>query len=197
MRLFKSDSPDKKLIKGCIKGDTKCYEQLYTRFAPKMFGICLRYSKDYHTAEDILQEGFIKVYKNLAKFRFEGSFEGWVRRIFVNTAIEHFRKSVNLYPIGEFANSPDERVDDLTVEKLAVEDILKMVQSLSPGYRTVFNLYVIEGYPHKDIAKMLGISEGTSKSQLARARYLLQKKITNVEKYNDNILKKYLEEACV
>ncbi len=168
---------DKELIKGCIARKRVYHERLYARFSPKMFSICLRYASDYHSAEDILQEGFIKVYRNIHKFRHEGSFEGWLRRIFVNTAIEHYRKSTPMYPILEVNNSDYDVLNDRTLENLAANDLMKLVQNLSPGYRTVFNLYVIEGYAHKEIAKMLSISEGTSKSQLARARYILQKEV--------------------
>ena len=181
MRNFRIS--DKELISGCIDRKRKHQESLYAKYAPKMFSICLRYASDYHSAEDILQDGFMKVYKNIHKFRHEGSFEGWLRRIFVNTAIEHYRKSVPMYPILEVNNSNYDVIDDNTIENLAAEDLLKMVQSLSPGYRTVFCLYVIEGYSHKEVAKMLSISEGTSKSQLARARYLLQKKIKQLYKH--------------
>lgn len=150
-----------------------------------MFTICLRYARDYHSAEDILQEGFIKAYINIEKFRSEGSFEGWLRRIFVNTAIEHFRRSTPMYPIMEVTQADNHTVNEEVVEHLAANDLLKMIQTLSPGYRTIFNLYVIEGYSHKEIAEMLGISEGTSKSQLARARYLLQEKVNNQNKYSE------------
>ncbi len=175
-------SPNKKisnedLIKGCIAGKPHYQKLLYQRFAPKMFGICLRYAKEYQQAEDILQEGFIKIYNNLHKFRGEGSFEGWVRRIFINSAIEHYRKAVPLYPIIDSDHNPLRIVDETVFSQLAAKDLLDLVQQLAYGYRTVFNLYVIEGYSHKEIANMLNISEGTSKSQLARARYMLQKMI--------------------
>ncbi len=175
---------EKDLIKGCIARKRKYQQALYEQSSSKMFSICLRYANDYHSAEDILQEGYIKVFKNIHKFRSEGSFEGWMRRIFVNTAIEHYRKSVHMYPILEVNNSHYDVIDDKTIEHLAAEDLMKMVQQLSPGYRTVFNLYVVEGYSHKEVAKMLGISEGTSKSQLARARYLLQKKVSQLQSYS-------------
>ncbi len=165
------------LIKGCIAGKPQFQKRLYDLTKDKMFGICLRYAKGYHNAEDILQDGYVKVYLNIHKFRGDGSFEGWMRRIMVNTAIEHYRRSVSMYPILEVNTSGLNEVEDYTLEKMAAEDLMAMVQDLSPGYRTVFNLYVVEGYPHKDIAKMLDISEGTSKSQLARARYILQDKI--------------------
>jgi len=154
---------------------------LYDLMSPKMFSICLRYADNYQTAEDLLQEGFIKVYKYIKNFRGDGSFEGWMKRIFVNTAIEHFRKKARMYPIVNL-----ESVDyNLNVEHIAdtleLQDLQKLIQNLSPGYRTVFNLYVVEGYSHKEIGDLLNISEGTSKSQLSRARYLLQKMIRETD----------------
>lgn len=174
---------EEKLIKDCIACKRSAQERLYAKHSAKMFAICLRYASDYHSAEDILQEGFIKVFKNIARFRFEGSFEGWMRRIFVNTAIEHYRRSKPMYPILEVNNSAFDVLHENTIDRLAADDLLAMVQKLSPGYRTVFNLYVIEGYTHREIANMLGISEGTSKSQLARARYLLQDKVNQLNQY--------------
>ena len=128
-------------------------------------------------ADDILQEGFIKVYNKIGSFRREGSFEGWIRRIFVNTAIEQFRKKTYLKPLTEVEENTVEGKYLSVLDNLAEKDIIQLVQQLSPGYRTVFNMYVVEGYTHKQIAELLGISEGTSKSQLARARMILQDKI--------------------
>lgn len=173
---------DEALIKGCIAGDRKAQYGLYSKYAPKMFAVCLRYAKDYHSAEDVLQDAFVKVFKYISKFRREGSFEGWLRRIFVNTSIEHLRKSVNLYPIINDAGETIEILDKSVFDELEQQDLLSLVQELSPGYRTVFNLYAIEGYSHKEIAKLLGINEGTSKSQLARARQVLQKKVSAIQK---------------
>ena len=152
-------------------------EELYRRFSPRMYGVCMRYAGNAEEAEDILQEGFIKVFKKLGSFRSEGSFEGWVRRIFVNTAIEHFRRKTYQQPITEQHENSVEGKNISVLDSLGEKDILKLVQDLSPGYRTVFNLYVVEGYTHKEIGDMLGISEGTSKSQLARAKSVLQKKV--------------------
>lgn len=162
------------LIEGCIRGDRKIQYELYQRFAPKMYGVCLRYAGNAEEAEDILQEGFIKVFNKMGSFRSEGSFEGWIRRIFVNTAIEHFRKKTYLQPITEMEENTLEGKYLSVLDSLAEKDIIKLVQQLSPGYRTVFNMYVIEGYTHKQIAEILGISEGTSKSQLSRAKLILQ-----------------------
>lgn len=167
------------IIQGCMKGERKFQQMLYNALSAKMFSVCLRYANEYNSAQDLLQEGFVKVFRNIEKFRGEGSFEGWVRRIFVNTAIEHYRKQVNMYALHDNGTNAYEDYHDNALETLKYEDILKMIQKLSHGYRTVFNLYVIEGYSHKEIGELMGISEGTSKSQLARARYLLQKMITD------------------
>jgi RNA polymerase sigma factor (sigma-70 family) len=171
------------LIEGCIQSDRKMQYELYQRFAPKMYGVCLRYAANAEEAEDLLQEGFIKVFRKLASFRSEGSFEGWVRRIFVNTAIEQFRRKTYLQPITEREEETVEGKYLSVLDDLAERDIIGLVQQLSPGYRTVFNMYVIEGYTHKEIADALGISEGTSKSQLSRAKLILQGLVqTHLEK---------------
>lgn len=166
------------LIQGCLDGNARMQELLYRQFSPKMYAVCLRYSGQPEDAQDILQEGFVKVYRNLARFRGEGSFEGWMRRIFVNTAIEHYRRSVKMYPVTETQENQVEDRNWSAFDKLSVKDLMKLIQGLSPGYRTVFNLYVVEGYTHREIGEMLGISEGTSKSQLARAKAILQHLIT-------------------
>ena len=162
------------LLRGCMEGNRRMQEELYRRFSPRMYAVCLRYAGNAEEAEDILQEGFIKVFKKLDSFRSEGSFEGWVRRIFVNTAIEHFRRKRYLMPVTEKEENTIEGKYTSVLDELAEKDILALVQELSPGYRTVFNMYVVEGYTHKEIADMLGISEGTSKSQLSRAKVILQ-----------------------
>ncbi len=164
---------------GCVKGDRRFQQMLYNMLSGKMFAVCMRYANDYSAAQDLLQEGFVKVFKNIEKFRGDGSFEGWVRRIFVNTAIEHYRKQVNMYALHDSETKHYEYYETNALENLKQEDVMKMIQQLSDGYRTVFNLYVVEGYSHKEIGDMMNISEGTSKSQLARARYLLQKMITD------------------
>lgn len=173
----------KQLVEGCLLNKRQAQYQLYELMSAKMFAVCMRYCSNKEYAQDILQEGFVKVFTNLDKFRWDGSFEGWVRRIFVNTAIEHFRKETKLFPVtdNETALMYYPVIDDLN-HQLELEDLLSLVQKLSTGYRTIFNLYVIEGYSHKEIAEMLKISEGTSKSQLARARYLLQKNISEANR---------------
>jgi RNA polymerase sigma factor (sigma-70 family) len=165
---------DADLIEGCLQGNRKMQQELYERFAPKMYGVCLRYAGTATEAEDILQEGFIKVFKKMGSFRNEGSFEGWIRRIFVNTAIEHFRKKAYLQPITEWEENTIEGKYLSILDELAEQDIIGLIQKLSPGYRTVFNMYVVEGYTHREISELLGISEGTSKSQLSRAKLILQ-----------------------
>ena len=171
------------LISGCIDGNRRMQEELYRRFSPRMYAVCLRYAGNPEEAEDILQEGFIKIFKKLGSFRSEGSFEGWIRRIFVNTAIEHFRRKRYLQPVTEKEENTLEGSYLSVLDNLAERDIMELIQQLSPGYRTVFNMYVVEGYTHKEIGDMLGISEGTSKSQLSRAKVILQQ-----------MVKKYLEE---
>ncbi|MDQ6844207.1 MAG: RNA polymerase sigma factor [Bacteroidota bacterium] len=165
------------LIQGCIDGNRQMQEQLYQKYSSKMYGVCLRYSGNVEDANDLLQEGFIKIFKNLIKFRGEGSFEGWMRRIFVNTSIEHFRKKVKLYNVGEVQENTIEDNDWNILDTLAEKDIIALVNELSPGYKAVFNMHVIEGYSHKEIADILGITEGTSKSQLARAKGVLKKSL--------------------
>jgi RNA polymerase sigma-70 factor (ECF subfamily) len=144
-----------------------------------MLGVCQRYARNSADAEDIVQEAFIKVFAKLHQFKSEGSFEGWIRRVFVNSSIEHFRKkSLQLSRVSEKEESTIGDTDVSALDNLAEKDIIALIQDLSPGYRTVFNLYVVEGFSHKEIADQLGISEGTSKSQLARARSILQKKVS-------------------
>ncbi|MGZ8538907.1 MAG: RNA polymerase sigma factor [Flavisolibacter sp.] len=162
------------LIEGCLRGERKMQHELYQRYAPKMYGVCLRYAGNAEEAEDILQEGFIKVFNKMSSYRGDGSFEGWIRRVFVNTAIEHFRKKTYLQPITETEENTIEGKYLSVLDHLAEKDIIQLVQQLSPGYRTVFNMYVVEGYTHRQIAEILEISEGTSKSQLSRAKIILQ-----------------------
>lgn len=172
------------LLEGCKKGDRKAQEHLYKMLAPKMMGVCMRYAKDTYEAEGILQLGFIKVFQKVAEFRGEGSFEGWIRRIMANSAIESYRKNLrtlNVIDIDEVHDQPQSTFD---MSGLELKDLMKLVQQLSNGYRLVFNMYVIEGFSHKEIAKELGISEGASKSQLSRARSILKEKILKMEGLN-------------
>ncbi|RTL54371.1 MAG: sigma-70 family RNA polymerase sigma factor [Sphingobacteriales bacterium] len=169
------DEDEKELIHDCISGKPDAQKQFYLKYAPKMMIVCLRYSTTKPDAEDLLQEGFLKVFKNLAQFNGAGSLEGWVRRIFVNTALAKFRDKNKLMPIVTMENieqSSDEYLQ--MAERIDGKVLLKLVQSLPAAYKIVFNLYVFEGYKHKEIAEMLHISEGTSKSNLHDARKILQ-----------------------
>ena len=174
---------ERHLVNACLKGDSKAQKQLYERFAPKMFGVCLRYAKDDDTAQDYLQEGFIRVFNNLDKFRFEGSFEGWIRRIVVNTALEKLRK-VDVIKNSVEVEKALFTTDDVeqVMDQINAGELLQLIQTLPTGFRTVFNLYAIEGYTHQEIGKMLHISEGTSKSQYSRARQWLQLRLNKKEK---------------
>jgi len=167
----------KNIVDACASGDPKAQEQLYNLYAPKMFGVCMRYAKNDTEAEDNLQEGFIKVFTNIGKFRHEGSLEGWVRRIMVNVSLEKFRKQSMLYPVEDMAVFESQMADDTTSEKVSATELLKLVQQLPPQYRMVFNLYVVEGFSHQEISGKLGIATGTSKSNLARAREILKRKV--------------------
>ncbi|MDQ6761756.1 MAG: sigma-70 family RNA polymerase sigma factor [Bacteroidota bacterium] len=177
------------LIQACIEGNRQMQEILYNKYSSKMYGVCLRYCGNTEDSNDLLQEGFIKIFKNLSKFRGEGSFEGWIRRIFVNTSIEHFRKKIKLYNVSEVQENTIKDTELNILDSLAEKDIIALINELSPGYKTVFNMHVIEGYSHKEIADLLGITEGTSKSQLARAKGVLKKSLENRfnKKSNDTI----------
>ena len=170
---------DHDLIEGCLLGNPVMQKNLYDKYAPKMYGICLRYAANTEDAKDILQDGFVKVFINLSKFKAAGSFEGWMRRIFVNTAIEHYRRKNQLYAISENQEENIPNQDISALDELAAEDIIRLISELPNGYRTVFNLFAVEGYSHKEIATMMNITEGTSKSQYARAKAWLQEKIGN------------------
>jgi len=165
------------IIKNCIKGKSQSQERLYRLFSQKMFGVCLQYCNNYDEAKDILQEGFIKVFENLKQFNNKGSFEGWVRRIMINTVMESYRNQFHLYPVIDFDEKIAENYFDDFFDELSARDLIRFIQELTPKYRLVFNLYAIEGYSHKEISKMLGISLGTSKSNLSRARTILQEKV--------------------
>ena len=169
----------REIIKGCLEGNRRDQELLYRRHAGKLYAVCMQYSGNDDEAKDILQEGFIKIFENLRQYKFEGSFEGWMRRITVNTALEKYRSRNNLYKvedidqISETESEPD--ADDYN--RLEANDLLGIIRELPPKYRMVFNLYAIEGYSHKEISKMVNISEGTSKSNLSRARIILQRRV--------------------
>jgi RNA polymerase sigma-70 factor, ECF subfamily len=171
------------LIESCIKGDRKSQQVVYQKFYGKMMSICLRYTKNKDEAKDILQDGFIKVFSSLAKYNFQGSFEGWIRRIVVNTAIDSFRKksSLQINDNVKFVDQLQDVVEEEVNEDIdlaphyKVADIIEAMQQLSPAYKVVFNLYIFEDYSHRQISEKLGITEGTSKSNLAKAKQNLIK----------------------
>ncbi len=190
MKLPNQNMTEEELVRGCVEGKPLFQQALYKRFAGMMKGVCMRYSDTIEEAEDILQDGFIKVFMNLKNFRQDGSLEGWVRRIMVNTALNHYRANqksahhANIDEIGEFV--PDVRIDNY--DKLNTRVLLKMIEELPTGYRIVFNMFEIEGYSHKDIANVLNVSINTSKSQLLKARRALQIKINELQNYENKRL---------
>jgi RNA polymerase sigma factor (sigma-70 family) len=170
------------LIEGCKNGRRKPQEMLYKLFASKMMGVCMRYATDRMEAEDMLQNGFIKVFGKLDDYRGDGSFEGWVRRIIVHSSIEYYRKHHKMMQAVDLETAGEEQsVDPVAASNLGVQDLLAIIQQLPPGYKMVFNLYAIEGYSHKEIGEILTITEGASKSQLSRARAILKEQITKME----------------
>lgn len=170
------------LIEGCQSGNRKAQEGLYKLFAAKMLGVCMRYATDKMEAEDMLQNGFIKVFNKMLDFKGEGSFEGWVRRIMVHTSIEYFRKHHKMMQLVEMeASGAEQSVNPAATANLEAKDLLAIIQTLPPGYRLVFNLYAIEGYSHKEIGEIMNISEGASKSQLSRARAILKEMVNKTE----------------
>ena len=178
---------ESELISGCIRQDKACQKRLYDQFYGKMMTVCLRYSKNRDEAKDILHEGLMKVYSSLKTYNNSGSFEGWIRRILVNTAIDHLRRNRHEYLIVNTVNANDagfsksqDIEDDDIFRNIRQEDIITAIQHLSPAYRTVFNLYVMEELTHKEIADKLDISEGTSKSNLSKAKFNLKKYLAHL-----------------
>ena len=169
------------MIAGCKEQKRDAQKMLYETYARKMYSICLRYSSDQDAAQDLLQDGFMKVFSNICSYQERGSFEGWMKRVFINLALENLRKKKSIFHSSEdIQNLPevvDESTEDDQMYRISETELLKMVQELPKGYSTVFNLYAIEDYSHKEIADMLGISEGTSRSQYVRARQILQDRV--------------------
>ena len=164
------------IIKGCISHKREYQSKLYKLFSRKLFAVCYNYSKDYTEAEDTLHEGFMKIFSNIAQYSFKGSFEGWMRKIIVNTALEKFRMQKHLFVDVDFEYTEDIGYDEI-VSNISAGDLMNIIDELPPQYKLVFNLYAIEGYSHKEVGGMLNITEGTSKSNLARARYILKDKV--------------------
>lgn len=172
------DLNEQQTIALCKQGNRAAQKVLYDSLSPKMFAVCLRYMGDRDLAEDTLQEGFITLFSKLETYSGEGSFEGWARKIFVNTALMSLRKNDVLKQSGEIESAWNVTSEDTTaIQNISYKELMKMIAGLPPGFRTVFNMFVIEGYNHKEIGDALGISEATSRSQLQRARVILQKKI--------------------
>lgn len=167
---------DEQLVHGCVAGDPIVQKALYQQFARKMMSVCMRYAGNRDQAQDMLQDGFVKVFQKIGHFRGDGSLGGWITRTMVNTALDHIRRnkpydhSLDLTE-AEHLHQEDEQV----LSSMTTDELMDLIQALPPGYRTVFNLFAIEGFPHKDIAGMLGISENTSKSQFMKARAYLRR----------------------
>ena len=177
-----SDEKDvRELVKGCAEGRRNYQQLLYRSMYGKMMAVCYRYAGRPGDAKDLFQEGFIKVFNKIEKFDFKGSLEGWVRRIMVNNAIDYYRKNKNKFAISETLvnaeNIPDKETDEGIFEGITSAELLELVQELTPVYRTVFNLFVLDDYSHAEIAEELGVSEGTSKSNLSKAKKNLKKLI--------------------
>lgn len=161
---------EQELIQGCLRGSAQCQRQLYEQFAGKMFAVCLRYARSSSDAADILQEGFVKVFTKLNQFQFQGSFEGWVRRIMINTALRAYQRQRFEHESSGYEHLPEAPVDPDALSALSEAELLRLIGRLPDGYRVVFNLVAIEGYSHAEVAEMLGIQESTSRSQLTKAR---------------------------
>ena len=169
------------LILNCKKQDLKAQEELYKKFSGILFSVCLKYSRNYHEAEDNLQDAFITILSRIEQFKEKGSFEGWMKRITVNTVLQKYRKQ-QVYSLSNEEQIEEDVEIEIEVSTIPLDFLLKIVQELPDRYRLVFTMYVLDGYPHKEIAEEMGITIGTSKSNLARARNILKAKI---EDYND------------
>lgn len=177
-----SETFDIELIESCKKGDRAAQKALYDRLAPRMFPVCMRYIGDKESAEDILQDGFVTLFTRLDSYKGEGSFEGWARRIFVTTALMSLRKKDALKMSEDLDAARGLKTETASqVQNIGYKELMQLIMTLPPGFRTVFNMYAIEGFSHKEIGEMLGISETTSRTQLSRARIWLQNKIKERE----------------
>lgn len=174
-----------KLIKQCAKNDRKAQKEIYQLFSGKLFSICLKYSKNKQEAQDNFQDGFVTIFEKIGQFNFNGSFEGWMKRVMINTVLLKYRKKTVLNIVGE--DIPDEVIVDIDEDEISLDFLLNLIQTLPDRYRMVFNLYVLDGYSHKEISEMLQIAEGTSKSNLARARSFLKKKIEAYQERQQSI----------
>ncbi|MEK0421608.1 MAG: hypothetical protein RLZZ161_1459 [Bacteroidota bacterium] len=178
MASLNADITESELVKACLEGNALAQQALYQKYAPVMYAICLRYCGSPDNAKDMLQESFIKLFESLKNFRFQGSFEGWTKRIAVTTCLDFIKKLKQEPYAEELENHTHLGAEATVFPALGMKDLLALLQTLPVGYRTVFNLYAIEGYNHGQIAELMGISENTSKTQLFKARRLLQLKLT-------------------
>lgn len=183
MKVINLHQEENELIKLAVENNRKAQQQIYTKFSPKMLSVCRQYIKDIHQAEDIMITAFMKVFTNLKNFQHKGSFEGWIRRIMVNECISFIRVDKKL-KYSEEENYFEESFNNIE-SQFSIADIQYLIDSLPDGYKMVFNLYAIEGYKHQEIASMLGINEGTSKSQLSHARKMLQLQINKLKNYSN------------
>lgn len=168
---------EKELVRGCQKKKPSHQKMLYDRYASTMYMICLRYGDDANMAQDILQEGFVRVFDQIVKYNGGGSLEGWIKRVIVNVALRTLENQSKLYVVSEEEHDEEETGSNTVEQGVTQQELLDVIQSLPAGYRMVFNMYAIEGYSHKEIAEELRITESTSKSQLARARTMLQEMV--------------------
>ncbi len=174
---------EQQIIEGCLKNNRKTQKLLYEMYASKFLGMCMRYAKDKQEAEDILQDGFLKIFGRISQFSGIGSFEGWMKRIIINTAITNYRQNLKHYYKQSIDDVNETDFEITSVEQeYSLEELLKVVQDLPPGYRMVFNMFAIEGFQHKEIAQMMGVDVTTSKSQYSRARKLLRSKLAELKK---------------
>ncbi len=170
------------IVQGCLRGDRVCQKRLFDRFAGKMLAVCMRFASHKMEAEDLLQDGFIKVFRNLHQFNNTGSIEQWIRRIMINNAIKNYHKKSNKNEIFQLDNIFESIQNPEVIDQLSENELLQMIKDLPDGYRMVFNLYAIEGYSHKEISEILQIEESTSRSQLVKARRALQEKLIKYQK---------------
>jgi len=174
---------EQQIIDGCLKNSRKAQKMLYDKYSSKFLGMCMRYAKDRLEAEDILQEGFVKIFGRISQFSGLGSFEGWMKRIVVNTAITNYRQNLKHYYKQNIDDVNEADIEaSFSDSEYSLEELLKVIQALPPGYRMVFNMFAIEGFQHKEIADMMGIDVTTSKSQYSRAKKLLREKLAILKK---------------
>ncbi len=183
MKVINLNQEEKEIIQLAIENNRTAQQKIYTKFSSKMLSVCRQYIKDIHQAEDIMITAFMKVFVNLKNFQHNGSFEGWIRRIMVNECISHIRvqKKVAFLDEEDYSEDSFNNIES----QISAEDIQFLIDSLPDGYKMIFNLYAIEGYKHQEIASMLGINEGTSKSQLSHARKILKEHITKLKNYSN------------